>query len=102
MSAPIKKVKAWPFAFGGEGHSGWLPAGAAVPEPTPVEHELLDVTIESDEGGYLLIWAARPSPTCEDLRPPKSGDTWYETLEEALAAARNHFGIQHEDWSDVS
>lgn len=102
MSTPgtvVKKVEAWSFAFGGENHSGWLPPNAATPLPTPIEHEVLDVIIEKNEGGYLLIWAARPSPTCHKSLPPKAGDSWHETIEDAEAAARDWFGIEERHWT---
>jgi hypothetical protein len=62
---------------------------------------LLDVTIEQTDGGFLLIWAARPSATCRDALLPKSGDTWHETIEDAEAAAYEYFGIQHADWRNI-
>ena len=101
MNTVLKMVEAWSFAFGGEEHTGWLPKNAIRPKPTPVEHELLDVQIESADGGFLLIWAARPSPTCRDSLPPKAGDTWHETVGDAEAAARDAFGIEHEHWIHV-
>ena len=96
----LKKVEGWPFTFGGEAHSGWLPPGAAVPLPTPIEHEVLDVSIEATDGGYLLIWDARPSLTCDNARPPKAGDTWHATLADAEQAALKAFGIEHQHWID--
>lgn len=98
MNATIKRVEAWPFTFGGQEHQGWLPPGAAVPLPTPLEHELLDIRIDRIDGGYLLIWSTRSSPTCRELRPPKIGDTWHETAEEAEQAACSHFGVGPEHW----
>ena len=35
--AAIKRLLAVPVRFGGEEHSGWLPANAVTPQPTPVE-----------------------------------------------------------------
>lgn len=102
MGTVLKRVVGWPFMFGGDVHSGWLPPEAVQPQPTPVERELLDVAIERSNGGYLLTWAARSSPTCCELRPPKVGDMWYETIEDAEAAAREVFGIEHEHWNDVT
>ena len=96
------RVEAWPFTFGGEADTGWLPPGFITPQPTPIERELLDVEIEQTDGGYLLTWAARPSPTCRELRAPKVGDTWHETIEDAKAAANASFGIKHEDWRNIS
>ena len=105
MTTVLKKVEAWPFTFGGELHSGWLPPEASPPHPRPMHRELLDITIEQEDGGagYLLEHAARPSPTCPaPLRPPYVGDTWHETLEDAEEAAREYFGVREEDWSDVT
>ncbi len=94
----LKKVDGWPFTFGGEPHTGWLPPGAAVPLAMPVENERLDVSIEAIDGGYLLIWTAQPSRTCRDAMPPKTGDTWHATLADAEEAARQNFGIDHRHW----
>ena len=96
----IKKVEGWPFTFGGEVHSGWLPPNAAMPLPRPIEHEILDVTIEKCEGGYLLVWAARPSDTCRELLPPKAGDSWHETIDDAEAEAQNQIGIERRHWTN--
>ena len=43
-----------PVRFGGEEHSGWLPANAATPPPTPVEDALVDFEIYELEDGYTL------------------------------------------------
>jgi hypothetical protein len=96
----LKKVEGWPFAFGGEIHSGRLPPNAALPLPTPVEHELLDITIEEIDGGYLLIWAARPSMTYKALDAPKTGDSWHETIEDAELAAQEAFGVTSQHWTN--
>lgn len=104
MATVLKKVAGWPFTFGGELHSGWLPAEAAPPQPRLMHRELLDITIEQEDGGgYLLIHVARPSPTCPDpFRPPCGGDSWHDSLEDAEEAAHDYFGIRREDWSDVA
>ena len=103
MATVLKKVEGWPFTFGGALHSGWLPPEAAPPPPRPTHREVLDITIEEENGGYLLIYAARPSPTCpEPVRAPYAGDTWHDTLEEAEEAAYEYFGVRREDWSDVT
>jgi hypothetical protein len=41
MSTVLKKVEAWPFTFGGEEHSGWLPPEAATPKPTRASESCL-------------------------------------------------------------
>ena len=105
MAVVLKKVEGWPFTFGGELHSGWLPPEAAPPLPRPTHRELLDITIEQEDGGggYLLIYEARPSQTCaEPVRAPCAGDTWHETLEDAEDAAQEYFGVRPEDWSDAT
>jgi hypothetical protein len=95
----VKKVDGWPVTFGGESHSGWLPQNAATPLPTPIENELLDVTIEQEDNGYLLIWTARSSDTSPESVPPKAGDSWHKSVEDAEAAAQEWFGIEREDWA---
>ena len=44
--AVIKRLIGVPIRFGGEEHSGWLPANAAMPPPTPVEDVLVDFEID--------------------------------------------------------
>lgn len=102
MSNVLKEAKAWPFTFGGDEHTGWLPPGAITPPSTPTEPEFLDITIEQSDGGYLLIWNTRLSATCRDSLPPKAGDTWHMTLHDAEKAAELQFGIRSNDWTDVN
>jgi hypothetical protein len=98
----IKRVEGWSFSFGGEVHSGWLPPHAAIPLPTPIEHEVLDLTIEKCEGGFLLTWTARRSRDCPDVYPLKVGDSWHETIEGAEAAAQEWFGIERSHWTSTT
>jgi hypothetical protein len=86
----IKSLSAVPTLFGGEEHSGWLPANAAKPPPTPVEEALVDFEISEVEGGYLLQWYSQNTS--------HSGDLWYETLEGALEQASSDWGIHVEEW----
>ena len=55
----VKRVSGVPVKFGGESHSGWLPAGAAIPLPTPVLDVLLDIEIQFDGSGYLLCYSSQ-------------------------------------------
>src|SRR3712207_7269749 len=48
---PISAVR---IRFGGEEHSGCLPANASLPPPTPVEVAEVDFEISEVEGGYIL------------------------------------------------
>jgi hypothetical protein len=86
----IKCLSAVPIRFGGEEHSGWLPANAATPPPTPVEQAVVDFEISKVEGGYILAWYSRNTS--------HHGDLWYETLEDALEQASIDWGIRPEEW----
>ena len=44
----LKHVAGLVVQFGGETHSGWLPPGAAVPLPTPIERVVLDIEIHNE------------------------------------------------------
>jgi hypothetical protein len=51
----VKQILGHHVTFGGETHSGWLPQGATILRPTPARDVMLDITIESDGAGYLLL-----------------------------------------------
>jgi hypothetical protein len=91
--AAIKRLLAVPVRFGGEVHSGWLPANAVTPPPTPVEHALVDLEVDELEGGYILEWYSRNTS--------HRGDSWHETLEDALEQASTEFGVRPEEWQSV-
>ena len=86
----IKRLQGVPARFGGEEHSGWLPANAVTPPPTPVEEAVVDFEINAVEGGYILQWYSRNTR--------HRGDLWFETLEEALRQASIDWGIPPEKW----
>ncbi len=77
--------------YGGEEHRGWLPPGAAIPLPTPVRTVTLDMTIEAEGPGYLLVFAAREDPEF-------GNDYWFDTLADAEAAALDWFGVGPDQW----
>ena len=89
--AIVKRVSDFRWDYEGELHSGWLPLGAANPLPTPVVRVALDLEIESERGGFLLIYRAREN---SELR----NDLWFGTLTEAMAAAEERFGVRPEQW----
>jgi hypothetical protein len=91
--ALIKRLRGVPTRFGGEEHSGWLPANAATPPPTPLEEALLDLEISEVQGGYILQWHSRNTS--------HHGDLWYETLEDVLEQARIPFDIHPDGWQTV-
>ena len=90
----LKQILGYHVTFGGETHSGWLPDNAAVPKATPTRDVALDITIESDGGGYLLCW---DSPAHEF-----AGDLWYEALADAEEAATENFGVARDQWQSVT
>ena len=88
--SPLKRVVELRVRIGGQQHSGWLPAGAATPLPTPVRDVLLDIEIQDDGSGYLLCYASRDGSAY--------GDTWHESVEAAEQAAAEYFGVQPSQW----
>ena len=87
-----KEILARPVQFGGEEHHGWLPAGAPRPKPTPVEDVLLNIRIEATDGGFILEWW--------DVDKKHMGDTWHQSIEDAVAQAEASFGIKPDEWKD--
>jgi hypothetical protein len=90
MTKIIKRVSGLSVRFGGEVHSGWLPAGAAIPLPTPIRDVLLDLEIQFDGDGYLLCHRSHDGTV--------QGDTWHPTIIEAERAAAQDFGVQPSQW----
>ncbi|MCX5673610.1 MAG: hypothetical protein NTX87_01255 [Planctomycetota bacterium] len=78
--------------FGGEPHQGWLPPGAATPLPTPVERATLNLQIEESAAGFILEWWDEQKKHC--------GDTWHQTLDDAMAQAETYFGVTRAMWKD--
>lgn len=89
----VRRLVGFSVRIGGEQHSGWLPAGAAKPVPTPVRDVLLDLEIQYDGYGYLLCYMSQDHSVY--------GDSWHATLAEAEQAAAWHFGIGLERWQAV-
>ena len=78
--------------IGLQDHRGWLPPGAATPEPTPAYDLLLEIADDGD-GSYYLFSQRSDG----EFRT----DTWHQSLEEALAQALAQFGVQADEWSEV-
>jgi hypothetical protein len=87
----VKSIRGVDVAFGGEEPSGWLPPGAARPPHTPVQTVKLDIEILDDGDGFVLSWKG-PSANY-------SNDTWHQTVEAAVEAARLRFGIDSSEWT---
>jgi hypothetical protein len=84
------KVYGVPMQIGGDQHQGWLPAGAAVPLPTPIRDVVMNLEIQSDgDDALLCLWSTDGSVY---------GDTWHRSPEEAEAAAAEAYGITKDQW----
>ena len=88
----LKQILGRAIQFGGQEHSGWLPANAASPRPTAIENDFLDIRILQTEGGFFLEWQSR--------NPNRTSDTWHETIKDAEAQAAYQFGIEAWEWKD--
>jgi hypothetical protein len=74
--------------------TGWSAAGKARQAgsilPAPVREVGLEVAIQQDPGGFLLIVTSDdPLIWCDD---------WFATQEEAEEAAATWYGVRSEDW----
>jgi hypothetical protein len=88
----LKSIAGREVEFGGESHRGWLPAGSAVPLPTPRRVAILDFKIlEDQQGAVVLEWKSRNSDD--------EGDRWYASMNAAISEAEELFGIAPTEWS---
>jgi hypothetical protein len=92
MEKLLYKLDGREVTFGGEAHSGWLPAEAAVPLPTPLGRVTLNLAIvEAAPGSFFLRWT-EPAGRL-------AGDTWHPSEAEAFEQAELNFGIARAEWS---
>ena len=77
------------MVLGGREHSGWVPASAARPLPTPVSEVIVDFLIEGDENGAMLYW---------DGRDGSHLDYWRESVDGAIEQAEFSWGIRPDEW----
>ena len=89
----VEMIKARPVRIGGEQHTGWLPANAAIPLPTPIREILLNIEIQNDGAGFLLCYSSTDGTVY--------GDTWHESLADAESAAFDNFGIARAEWTSA-
>jgi hypothetical protein len=88
-----KRIAGHKVRIGGTRHSGWLPANATTPLPTPLREVLLDIEIQFDESGYVLWYMSQDGVL--------HGDTWHEMLAEAEQEASQVFGVQADQWQNL-
>jgi hypothetical protein len=86
------RVSNFPYVFGGDKPSGWLPPNSSTPEPTPVHEITIDVTVETVEGGALLIYTSQDGAFANDF--------WYGSVGAALEGAKERFGISRDAWRE--
>jgi hypothetical protein len=89
--AAVEWIEGFQMTVGGEPHAGWLPPNVAIPLPSPVRSVELDLTIEADGDGFLLVF--------ESCDGTVRGDTWHSTVADARDAAKRYFGVSTEAWS---
>jgi hypothetical protein len=70
--------------------SGWRPQGAA---PYKAETRKLNLEIRGSDEGFLLV-------SIPDNGGPE-GDTWHQSMEEAVSQAESQFGVRAAAWQDV-
>jgi hypothetical protein len=86
----VRRRRGWRVLPGPGQAAVWRPAAAPGRAGEASREMVVDVHVEHDGSGYLLI--------CESQDAIPHGDTWHETLVEAETAARERFGITEEDW----
>jgi len=88
----IKQRRGWLVSVVADQRGGWGAAGGDAVGPT--REVSFNFRIESDAGGYLLVYAFEDSALY--------ADTWHETLAAAERAALEEFGIPHAAWEPGS
>ena len=91
--AVIKQIRNVDVRFGGEPPTGWIPLGASPPPDTPIRTVKIDFEIHKDKSGFFFVYRG------PDLT--SSGDSWHQSLSEALECAKKSFGIKADDWESV-
>jgi len=86
----LKQVLGKQIEFGGAEHTGWLPLNSAVPPPTHIEKDVVDVRVLETDGGFIVEWESENSEY--------SDDSWHATLADAQDYAQDQFGIEPAEW----
>ena len=84
----IKEHCGLSIRFGGPDEAGWLPPNASIPRE---ENVVIDLRITESECGFFLV--------TESNHPHfRGGDSWYSSLQEAMEAAEQQFGVGSDKW----
>jgi hypothetical protein len=87
--AVIKRLMGVPVRFGGEVHSGWLPANAATPPPTPVEDALVDFEINAVRAPTSSN-GTRATPATTEIRGTKPSKVpWNRRVPNSASGLKN-------------
>ncbi len=76
---------------GGEPHTGWLPEGFQTPRPTPVRDLEVEFEIRDDGSKHFIL-------SYQSTDKSNFGDTWHQTMDDAIEQAKKDFGIQPSEW----
>ena len=87
----VKQVLNRSLPVGGKEHLGWLPSGASLPQPMPIQVAIVDLKIVEDAPGSVLL-------ICESHNTNNNWDNWFESVEDAQAAAKEWRGIDESEW----
>lgn len=85
-----REKRGWPVSVVGTQSTGWKPVDARTAPVETSRRVLMNVRIDEDAGGYLLVYAADDGTVY--------GDTWHTTLEEAEHVAEELFELRESDW----
>ena len=88
--AVLKRKHNWKVTVVGNQRNGWAPVSTGAVVSGVVHAVLFDFEIQSDPGGYLLVYASSGGALY--------GDTWHETLDAVEQAAFEQFGIPRSSW----
>ena len=94
-------VRGWVWEHGGQAHEGWIPAGAAVPLPSPAVRVPVNLEVVPESGGWLLTWELASSTDTLPDSSLRSGDTWHDSVDDALQQAEVHFGVPRSSWTEL-
>jgi hypothetical protein len=88
MLRVVKEIRGLKRVFGGSDQAGWLPPEATAPR---AEQTTIDLQIvQKDEGFFLVSHSSHPHFG--------SGDTWHQTIDDAIAQAEFQFGVKRSEW----
>jgi hypothetical protein len=92
MSRIVREIRGLKRVFGGPDQAGWLPPEAAAPHAKEATIDL--EIIQNDDGFFLVSESSHPHFG--------GGDTWHQTLDDAIAQAELQFGVQRSEWKSPS